>query len=245
MDLASPHQPPTILLVPGLWHGAWAWRKVEDELARRGFPTRALSFPGRDRAPGDPTFAGHCAHLRAEVAAIEGPVVVVAHSYGGAVVTEAADPSRVAALVFVAAFSLEAGESIADLVDDRATDDDAVAADAIDLSEGLLKVDRETAISGFYHDCDTEEAEAAAARLTPEHPSTRVTPARTASWRRIPSTYVICTDDRALTVERQRLLAGRLDATVDIESGHSPMLCRPHELADIIERVALEVTTRA
>jgi pimeloyl-ACP methyl ester carboxylesterase len=236
---------PTIVLVPGLWHGGWAWHKVEQELKKRGFPTMAVTFPGRDRAPGDPSFAGHCAHLRAELAAVEGPAVVVAHSYGGAVVTEAANPERVGAMVFVAAFALEPGESIADVVDGRATQDDAVAADSIDVSQGLLEVDRETAIAGFYHDCDPQEAEAAASRLTPEDPSTRTARVSTASWRRIPSEYVVCTDDRAITVERQRLLANRLDAYVDIDSGHSPMLCKADVLADIIERVAAKAHREA
>lgn len=225
---------PVVLLVPGLWHGAWAWSKIETLLDARGIAHRSITFPGHDRQDGDPTFAGHCAYLRAQVEAIPGPVFVVAHSYAGAVVTQAADPSRVAGMLFVAAFPLQLNESIADVVDGRAGGPDAVADAEIRMRDGSLTVDRGTALSGFYQDCDPVEAAAAFARLTPEHPSTRSTRVTVASWRSIPSHYVVCTDDRALTVGVQRALASRLGSSSDIASGHCPMISRAEELTEAI-----------
>lgn len=232
---------PTVLLVPGLWHGGWAWAKLQDRLGDRGIPTRAVTFPGEDRLAGDPTFDGHVAHLRAEIARAPRPLVVVAHSYGGAVVSEAVDAADVARMVFVAAFPLEVGESIADVVDGKDAGDAAVDAGNIDVEDGLLQLDRETALSGFYQDCDLEEAEAAIRQLTPEHPSTRSARVKAASWRAIPSHYVVTLHDRAIRLDVQRLLAARLTSWSEIDSGHSPMLSRTGELADVIEKAVQSV----
>jgi pimeloyl-ACP methyl ester carboxylesterase len=245
MTTAKDNDAPLVLLVPGLWHGAWAWQKVEHLLDERGIRHRALTFPGRDRQPGDETFAGHCAHFREAVETLDGPLVVVAHSYGGAVVTEAADPARVHAAVFVTAFPLFPDESIADVMDGGDLDDEAVAADSIHSDDGYLRVDRATALEGFYQDCDPAEAEAAFERLTPEHPSTRSAKVTTASWQQIPSGYIVCADDQAVPVDVQRTLAARVQSSIEIASGHSPMLSRPGELIDMIEKVVQDLATRA
>lgn len=226
---------PAVLLVPGLWHGAWAWERVGSLLDERGIANRAISFPGQDRLPGDPSFDGHVEHLRRKIGEMEEPVVVVAHSYGGAVVSEAAEPGRVRAIVFVTAFALSPGESIADVMDAPTTDGGSVAADSIDIEDGLLVVDRETAMTGFYQDCDSPDAEDAFRRLTPEDRSTRVTKVTRAAWTEISSHFIICTADRAIPLHTQSMLADRVGSRSTIDSGHVPMLSRPRQLADLIE----------
>lgn len=229
----------SVVLVHGLWHGAWAWEKVQRDLDARGISNMAVSLPAPGRGAGDPTFDGHVTHLRDELARMTRPIVVVSHSYGGAVVTEAADPAAVDALVFVSAFNLNPDESIADIADGGSAA--SVSAEDIDIEEGLLVVDRDTALSGFYQDCEPAEAEAAFARLVSEHPSTRTSRVTRASWQEIPSTFVLCTEDQALSHDVQRQLASRITNVVELHSGHSPMLSRPKELGDVIESVVQSV----
>jgi len=230
---STEEQPPTLLLVPGMWHGGWAWDKVEKGLAKRGMTFQSLTFPGKDRIPGDPTFVGHCAYLHDVIGAIEGPVIVVAHSYGGAVATEAADMANVAGLVFISAFCLEPGESVAGVVDaDKHSD---VSADTITLDDGYLTVDRAMAMEAFYHDCDPADAESAFSKLTPEYFDTRITKVTRAAWKRIPSHYVICTEDRAVPLRLQERLAARVNSSSQISSSHSPMISQPVKLIDLLE----------
>lgn len=233
--------PVTVLLVPGMWHGAWAWAQVEKELSERGIRHVSITFPGRGRLLGDDTLRGHASYLSDRLDEIEGRVVVVAHSYGGAVVTEAVESSRVAAIIFLAAFPLEPGESVASVADERRDIDEVVGPDNIDLTDGYLEVDHDTAISGFYHDCEPADAEAAFARLTPENPSVRTTAVTRASWKSVRSLYIVCTDDHALSPGIQRRLAARVDTSLEMDSGHSAMMSHARELSAIIERVVAQV----
>lgn len=224
---------PTLVLVPGMWHGAWAWQPLEAELTRRGLHVVSLTFPGKDRLAGDDTFAGHCRYLQEALQAVDGPAVVVSHSYGGAVVSEAGDARNTVGYVFVAAFCFEPGESVAEVVD--AQKEAANTGDTMADTGGYLTVDPAGIVHAFYHDCPPELAQAAVAALTPERAETRTTRVTRAAWRSAPSHYVVCTEDRAVTPQLQRRLAARLSNSSDIPTSHSPMLSRPAELADLLE----------
>src|SRR5437588_8472139 len=111
---------PTIVLVHGMWHSGWAWERVATRLENAGYPCVRVTLPGKDRAPGDPTFGGHCDHLVEVLAGIPGAVVLVGHSYSGALLTEVGDAPNVGAMVYVSAFCLEPGESVASVNDAEA-----------------------------------------------------------------------------------------------------------------------------
>lgn len=220
---------PTVVLVPGMWHGAWCWEAVQQALASRGVESVAVELPRKAIEGGRDDFVGHCEYLQRVLRDIGGSVVLVGHSYGGAVLSEAGRAENVIGHIYVSAFNLEPGESVASLADAQAG---AANDDAIDLVGGYLAVDHETAISAFYHDVPYELAETSFAKLVPEEASTRNTPATDAAWRDVPSHFVICMRDRAITLGLQRILAQRLDSSSEIETGHMPMLVKPAELAD-------------
>ncbi|GHE77205.1 hypothetical protein GCM10017786_03170 [Amycolatopsis deserti] len=230
---------PTVVLVHGMWHGGWAWDRVAGLLERDGHPCVAVTLPGQDRAPGDPTFRGHCEHLAGVLAGIPGDVVLVGHSYSGALLGEAGDAPNVRGMVFVSAFCLEPGESVAS-VNDAEAGSQAGVNDIRQVGDHLI-IDADTAKHAFYHDCSPADAASAAGRLTPEHISTRSGIVSRAAWRTVPSHFVVCTLDRACTPEVQRMMAARVDSTSELEAGHSPMLSMPEAVADEITRFAAKV----
>jgi pimeloyl-ACP methyl ester carboxylesterase len=223
---------PTVVLVHGMWHGGWAWERVAALLEAQGHPCVLVTLPGEDRAPGDPTFRGHCDHLVRVLAGVPGDVVLVGHSYSGALLTEVGAAPNVRAMVFVTAFCLEPGESVAS-VNDAVAGSQAGRDDIRRVGDHLV-IDPETARHAFYHDCTPTDASSAAARLTPEHADAREAVVSTAAWRTVPSHFVVCTLDRACTPEVQRMMAARLGSSSELESSHSPMLSMPEAVARTI-----------
>lgn len=223
---------PTTVLVHGMWHGSWAWERVEPLLEAAGYPCVRVTLPGKDRAPGDPTFQGHCDHLVRVLADIPGDVVLVGHSYSGALLSEVGAAPNVRAMVFVSAFALEPGESVA-FVNEAEKGSQAGSNEILQVGD-YLTLGEDVARNAFYHDCTPADAKAAAARLTPEHAGARVAVITNAAWRSVPSHYVLCTQDRACIPEVQRMMAARVDSVSELESSHSPMLSMPEALARTI-----------
>ncbi|GLZ09201.1 hypothetical protein Acsp03_66670 [Actinomadura sp. NBRC 104412] len=230
-------EPPTLVLVHGAWHGAWAWDPVVPPLNAAGVRTHAVRLPGVNRAPGRHDLRGHVEFLRAELARLPGPLALCAHSYGGAVTTEAADGNAaVTTLIYLSAFLLEMGESCVDANQPAPVPPDPSLAP---VAEGdYLHVPEAAAHHMFYGDCPAEEAKAAAARLTPEHVGTVGAPVTRAAWHAIPSTYIVCARDQALTPEAQRRMARRATWRAEMDTAHSPMLSRPHKLATLLAEAA-------
>lgn len=229
--------PPTLVLVHGAWHGAWAWDLLVPLLEAAGIPTRAVQLPGVGRGPGDHDLRGHADFLRAELAALPGPLALCGHSYGGTVLTEAADGAAdVRTLIYLTAFMLEPGESSADANSSAPAPPDPALAPH---TEGdYLHVSPAAAHWMFYGGCPPEEAKRAAARLTPEHVGTVNAPVTRAAWRSIPSTYIVCRRDRALPGPAQRAMARRATWRAELDTAHSPMLSHPAKLAALLAEAA-------
>jgi len=104
--------------------------------------------------------------------------------------------------------------------------------------DGTATLDLTLATGALYGDCDPNEVAAALPRLTPQPLASFGQPLRTASWKTTPSTYVTCTDDRAITIELQRLMAARCRHVVDLPASHSPFLSMPDRVADVLEPLA-------
>src|SRR5215468_763472 len=107
-----PGGPPAVVLVHGAWHGAWCWGPAIAALAAAGVTALAVDLPGHGDDPGPlGDLHGDAAHVRAVLDALDGPVVLAGHAYGGAVITEAGSHRAVSHLVYLAAFALDDGES--------------------------------------------------------------------------------------------------------------------------------------
>ena len=230
----------TIVLVHGAWHGAWCWAKQQAELGRRGLTSLAVDLPGHGASTlplGD--LYGDADHVAEVLTNVPGEVVLVGHSYGGGVITEAAAAApNVTHLVYLTAFCVDAGQSLRDASAASPTEPDLGAAMRIDPAAGTVTLDLTLAPGALYGGCDPNEVAAALPRLSPQPLASFAQPIRTASWKTTPSTYVVCTEDRAITIELQRAMAKRCRHVVDLPTAHSPFLSMPERVADILEPLA-------
>jgi len=234
--------PPVVLLVHGAWHGAWCWAALQAELDRRDLASYAVDLPGH----GASTLPLGDLHADADLVADAirsvgrdgGPVVLVGHSYGGAVVTAAAARApRVAHLVYLAAFVPDAGESVMELVARMPPAPSALAAALVRRDDGSSTLVADLATGALYGRCDPAVAAAAVRRLSPQPGITLQQPPGAAPWRQIPSTYVRCTDDRAVPLEHQTWMSERCGRVDTLDADHSPFLSAVAGTADVLERI--------
>jgi pimeloyl-ACP methyl ester carboxylesterase len=239
--MSAPVRP--VVLVHGAWHGAWCWAALQAELDRRGVVSYALDLPGHATSPaslGD--MHGDAAAVAAFVDRLGVEVVLVGHSYGGMVITEAAlHTSHVGHLVYLTAFVPDVGEamtSVAVLKDLPADPPDLVGAARTRTPEGTLVLDPQLAIPAFYGHCAPEVQQAAAARLCPQTIASLVQPVTGAAWRTIDSTYIRCTDDRAIAINHQDAMAARCAHVHTLATDHSPFASMPAATADLLVAIA-------
>ena len=225
--------PATVVLVHGAWHGSWCWDDVVTGLRSRGTVAVAVDLPSRSGAG---SLAADAAFVRAVIQGIDGPVVLCGHSYGGGVITEAAAGlASVDHLVYLCALMLDAGESAMQSVDVEVPPGSTDLEQAIMVGDdGTIRVDPATAVSAFYADVTPALAAAATDHLTPQPAASLAEGPSAVAWRDIPSTYVVCTDDRAIPVVVQRALAARATTTVEWPTSHSPFLSRPELVVDLL-----------
>ena len=232
----------TFVLVHGSWHGAWCWERVLPALRAAGADAVAVELPGHGDDPTDAravTFESYVERVGAAVDAAAGDVVLVGHSMGGHVVTQAAEryADAVAGVVYLSAFLPADGQSLADL--DAGAFDSALPEHlSFDEERGVVAVDDAGAGEAFYHDCDDGDAAAARAALRPEPAAPRHTPVALTepNYGSVPRTYVECTEDRALPVAFQRSMHDAVGCgTVrSLETGHAPFLSAPTALAETL-----------
>jgi pimeloyl-ACP methyl ester carboxylesterase len=215
-----------VVLVHGAWHGAWCWAQVVDELDALGVSHDAVELPLTG-------LVDDAATVRDAIeSAVEraGPgVVVVGHSYGGVVISQAAaGVDGVGRLVYLAAFMTDEGEDELSIM----TAHESPVLGAVLVTEGGAAIDPAQAPALFYGDSDAATVAKAVSLLRPMRGGGRLEGAP--AWQSIPSTYVVCTEDRALPPAAQREMATRADAVVEWPTDHSPFLTRPAELAALI-----------
>ena len=215
-------------------------------LADAGVQAVAVDLPGHgaDREPlGD--LRRDAARVRAELERDHDDVVLVGHSYGGAVVSEAGDHPAVSHVVYLCALALDVGEScVAAATEEAAAAGIShegrpdVGAGLVPGPDGTVTLDPATAATCFYNDCDADTVAWATARLGPHALSSLEQPATAAAWRSKPASYIVCADDLALHPDLQRVLATRCGTRWEWPTGHSPFLSRPQLVAGMLAELA-------
>ena len=223
---------PTIVLVHGTFVDGSSWYKVIPILQRDGYPVIAVQNP-LTSLPDD------VATTKRVIDAQKGPVVVVGHSYGGAVITDAAAGNpNVKALVYIAAFAPEAGEPLGAPPGAKFAPT-ALNSALVPDAAGFLYVDRAKFRDLFCKDLSVEEADVAAATQKPTSGSVFSASVAHAAWKTVPSWYIVSSQDQALNPDLERFYAKRMDAkTTEIKASHVSFLSHPGEVAKVIEEAS-------
>jgi pimeloyl-ACP methyl ester carboxylesterase len=239
----------TVVLIHGAWHGAWCWDRVVPLLEGADIPTIAVDLPGHGASTeplGD--LYTHTAFVRALLEEIDGPIVLCGHSYGGAVISEAAaGVDSVRHLVYLCAIVPDVGENLGTVMADTVTPEQGRSELGSVMhvhDEGTMTLDVEASVPVFYADCSGDDVESARKHLGAHSSAGFGQPLRAAAWRDIPSTYVLCTEDRAINPEFQRALTSRTTTFVEWPTSHSPFFSRPDLVADLLVGLAREGATR-
>ncbi|MFD8565515.1 alpha/beta fold hydrolase [Streptomyces sp. NPDC059639] len=234
-------QKPTVVLVHGAFADSSSWNGVVDKLQSHGYPVVAASNPLRG-------LTGDSQYVRQLVVSIEGPVVLVGHSYGGSVISNAAaELDNVRALVFVAAFLPEEGESALALSGKfpGSTLGETLHPVPVTLPDGSQAADLYIEKDKFHQQfaADVPE-ETAAIMAATQRPVTDVALAEGASapaWKTVPSWVLRATEDRNIPAQLQTFMAERAKATVvSVSASHAVSLSRPGDVARLINEAAQE-----
>ena len=242
----------SFLLVHGAWHGGWCWSKIEERLWRRGHQVLAPDLPshGESRVPpATVTLDDYVDCLSDLLDQSRERVILVGHSMAGLVISEVAErrPEQVLALVYVTAFLLRDGQSIADVTRD---DTESLARKARVVSSDRLTVTTrdEAVAAAFYGACSPEDVACAQARLKPQALAPFVSKASVTAerWGSVPRYYVECLRDRAIVPGLQHAMQAALPCrrSYPLDTDHSPFFSAPAQLTDVLldiaERSAME-----
>ena len=224
---------PTVVLVHGAFVDGSGWQPVHDLLTRDGIDVRVTQHSTQ-------SLTGDVAEVQQVIEAQDGPVVLVGHSYGGVVITEAGTHPQVTGLVYVAAFAPDAGESVATLIADP--DPDAPVPPIVPRKDGSLVLDRERFHEGFAADLSPEQARFMADSQAAWGGAAVGTPVSEPAWRGTPSWYVVASDDRMIPPAAQQGMAARAGATVEtVAASHSVYVSQPEAVAAVIRRAVESV----
>lgn len=237
--VAGPEPRPTVVLVHGAFADSSSWNSVVGELRRQGYPVVAVANPLRG-------LQEDAAYVRSVLASIDGPIVIAGHSYGGSVLSEAADGDpRVVALVFVASFLLEVGESTSDLAGkfpggQLGATLTAVPFPAADGTEGSdLYIQQEKFHWVFASDLPEDTAALMAATQRPIAAKALEDKATKAAWKTIPSWSVVTLHDLAVPAEAQRFMSTRASAQIlEIDASHAAAVSVPSAVTRAIVAAA-------
>ncbi len=237
-----------VVFVHGAWHGAWCWAPLQAELDQRGIASLAVDLPGHGASTlplgGIHDDAGHVATVLDRLNLDDRPnsergVVLVGHSYGGAVITQAAaGRDDVAHLVYLAAFALDAGESVTGSL--RSLEQHEVAlSQAITVhDDGTCTLDPLTAPAALYNSCSPEVAAAAVLRLGAQPMATLTEAIESSARDHIASTYLRCLADHAVHPDHQAVFAQRCTTHIDLDTDHSPFASATDQVADVLVELA-------
>src|SRR5271167_3702820 len=221
-----------VVLVHGAFADGSGWETVYSILKNEGYTVSVAQPP-------ETSYADDQKHTRAVIDAMDGPVVLVGHSYGGSVITEAGNHPKVAALVYIAAFALDEGESCASIEQALPQASTAFTPD----SNGLWWIDQAHFVADFAADIPPEEAEFMAIAQVPISTDSFTHQVKNPAWKHKPTFYMVATEDRSINPEQERMMAKRAKAkTVEVKSSHVAYMSCPKEAAKLIEEAATSVS---
>ena len=226
--------PLSIVLVHGAFVDASGWQAVHAQLSDQGHEVLVVQNPTI-------TLEGDVAATEQAIAAARHPVILVGHSYGGAVVTEAGDNPKVKAIAYIAAFVPDAGESVAAMNEAPAEAGESKAP-VLPPENGYLVVDPAQFPQAFAADVDPAITRFMAAAQVPWWLGAATTPVTRVGWKTKPTFYLVAKADRMVPPSAQRRMAERAGATLsEIDSSHAAMLSHPQEVAAFISAAAQAV----
>ncbi len=225
---------PAIILVHGFWGGAAHWAKVIVELSRQGFSDlHAVEVPLT-------SLADDAGRLKQMIAQQEGDVLLVGHSYGGAVITEAGNQPNVAGLIYIAAFAPDAGESPGGITQ---ANPPAAIANVVPDSDGYLWIKPDQYHESFCQDLTADEALVMAVTQKAPLGSTFGDTITAPAWKTKPCWYQISSEDRMINPENQKMMSSRMNAKkiITLGSSHASLASQPGEVTGLIVEAARSI----
>jgi pimeloyl-ACP methyl ester carboxylesterase len=220
----------TIVLVHGGFVDGSGWEEVYKLLKKDGYTVSIVQNPTIS-LPDD------VAVTKRVLATHDGPVILVGHSYGGAVITEAGNDPKVAGLVYITAFALDNGESVSAII--KSAPPGAPVPPILPPQDGFLFLDKEKFASAFAGDVDAEKAAFMADSQVPWGVEALSGTISDSAWRTKPSWYLIATDDKMIPPAAQRFMSKRAGSTVvEVKSSHAIYVSQPKAVAALIEKAA-------
>lgn len=226
----------TVVLVHGAFADGSSWNKVIPILRANGLNTISVQNP-LESLQGDVDFTDRA------IANAEGPIVLVGHSWAGAVITEAGDDEKVKSLVYVSAFAPSKGEHIHDILNDahkvmKIPGVPGFAKPTVD-EKGFIELPEETIVEFFAPDISEADARLIAVGQGKLHKDTLDQANTVAAWESKPSWFVVSANDQMIAPDVLRLMAKKIGATtIELETSHVPMLSMPEEVAKVIIEAA-------
>ncbi len=215
--------------------GSWWWHRTAELLAERDVASEAPALPscgesGEATGAQGPGLVADVAAVREVLTASDEPTVVVAHSYGGIVTAEAAaGVDAVRHLLLVSSYLPEVGQSLSSFGGEE-------PAPFLDIAPegGTFTVRPDALAETFLQDCGPEIQRQATDKTARQSLAVLEQPVQSAAWQHVPSTYLVCADDRGTPADLQREFAGRAGSVVEIDAGHHPFLSQPAAVRDLI-----------
>jgi pimeloyl-ACP methyl ester carboxylesterase len=221
---------PSIVLVHGGFVDGSGWEAVYRALRKQGYAVSVVQNPTT-------SLADDVRATKRVIAAQPGPVILVGHSYGGVVITEAGNDPRVAGLVYVAAFAPDHGESVSALI--KNPPPGAPVPPILPPEDGFLLLDKAEFHASFAGDLDAEQAAFMAEAQVPWGVEALQGAVTTPAWRSKPSWYLVATDDRMIPAAAQRFMSQRAGASVaEVAGSHAVYVSQPHAVARLIAAAA-------
>ena len=228
---------PAVVLVHGGFVDGSGWEGVYKILKKDGYNVSIVQNPTL-------SLADDVAATKRIVARERGPVILVGHSYGGVVITEAGNDPKVAGLVYIAAFAPDKGESVAALIKDPPPG--VPVPPILPPQDGFLFLDREKFAASFAADVAKEKAEFMADSQVPWGVEALNGAISAPAWKNKPSWYLIATDDRMIPPPAQQFMSKRANSTVvKVKGSHSVYVSKPEDVAALIETAAKGVKLAA